>query len=254
MNRKKVLIPIVILTIVILILVFKLNISYRYNSLSIDEVEWNNIINNKNESNTIRLNSIEFDGYSLIINERTSTIYYSLINSSSTKYNPSIRYTTNEKDANIAFFTDEITDEKIINDHEFKLMIYTKNEYKEYSLVCTDLPVLNISYKSNNKKNTPVRIYLFDNLTNTPRKVIISDGRLKEIDEGYILNLDMLTPGKNVRENSISIFNMKPKSNYILNKESEITFNLSKNKEQNSNSHKLLLFINNEYKGIYYLR
>ena len=52
----------------------------------------------------------------------------------------------------------------------------------------------------------------------------------------------MLTPGKNKRDNKLSILNMKPNSEYILT---------PINNDQQNEKHKVQLFLNNEYKGVY---
>ena len=107
----------------------------------------------------------------------------------------------------IAVLSDEITDEKVKSNHIFKLMIYNENEYHIYNLKCTQFPIMNISYKQemNDKKNIPMEMYLFDNLTNMPNKVTISDGKIKasENQNSYKIMLNMMTPGKNIRENKI---------------------------------------------------
>ena len=65
-----------------------------------------------------------------------------------------------------------------------------------------------------------------------------------------------MSPGKNIRDNKISILNMKPNSEYILtavtnNEENSIEESIDTNKEPKSN--RVELFINNEYKGMYTL-
>ena len=178
--------------------------------------------------------------------KKNNTIYYSVVKDSQDKYNPDVSYSSNDKNAKIAILSDEITDEKIKNNYTFKIMIYTDNEYHIYNLKCTDLPILNISYNENNKdkkqNNYTMEMYLFDNLSNIPNRITVSMGKFKIDKDSYILSLQFLTPGKNKRDNKISILNMKPSSRYILTKIYNIKENIS---------HKVELFINNEYKGTY---
>ena len=63
-------------------------------------------------------------------------------------------------------------------------------------------------------------------------------------DDKYTFSLDMITPGNNIRDNEISLFNMKPHSKYILS---------TVEVENQAYKQQLLLFINGEYNGIYYL-
>jgi hypothetical protein len=62
----------------------------------------------------------------------------------------------------------------------------------------------------------------------------------------------MLTPGKNKREHRISILNMKPNSEYKLTKVDNLQLQ-EDNKNIENRKHRVELFLNNEYKGIYSL-
>ena len=264
MNRKKILIPIIILTVIIILLVIFINPSTRYNKISINEKKWNNIINARTENTNIVLEDIEFNDFNLIIDESNSTLYYSLIEENQTKYNPKVSYKTEEKNIKIAILSDEITDEKIQNNHEFSLIIYNNSEYHIYKLICTSFPILNITYKEDNQtkhKNIPVDIYLFNNLSNTNNRITKSAGRLRistnnETEEKeYTFSLVMFSPGKNQRDNRISLFNMNPRSKYklsVIDNNSEKS-GVENSKEKESNKNKVELFINNKYTGLYLL-
>ena len=71
-------------------------------------------------------------------------------------------------------------------------------------------------------------------------------------EDNYIFSLHMLTPGKNKRDNNLSILNMKPNSEYSLTK-----LDNSKLQEDTDNienkKNRVELFLNNEYKGVYSL-
>ena len=99
----------------------------------------------------------------------------------------------------------------------------------------------------NKPNNTPMEMYLFDNLSNIPNKITMSSGKIKMNEGNYIFSLHMLTPGKNKRDNKISILNMKPNSEYILT-----PINNEQENEANKNQ-RVELFLNNEYKGVYSL-
>ena len=139
-------------------------------------------------------------------------------------------------------------------------MIYDEKEYHIYNLKCTDLPILNISYNGNeeiSEKNIPMEMYLFDNLTNIPNKITISSGKVKMNGSNYVFSLYMLTPGKNKRNNRVSILNMKPHHEYILTSTSEEEIQAEEediNLDNEQKSNRVALFINNEYKGIYFLQ
>lgn len=250
MNRNKIIIPVIIFTSIIIILIIVLNPSSKYKSLAISQDKWNSIQKSRTENKNLVLEDIRFNDYKLIIDEKNNTLYYSLINDSKNKYNPKVEYSTNNKNIKLAILSDEITDEKVKSNYQFKIMIYNEKEYHIYNLKCTDFPILNINYNRNeeiNQKNIPMEMYLFDNLTDIPNKITISKGKFKMNADNYIFSLHVLTPGKNKRDNKLSILNMKPNSEYIL-------------KEANNNSenvvnknHRVELFLNNEYKGAYFL-
>lgn len=254
MSRKKILIPIIILTVLIIVIIILLNRSTRYNKLSINDNKWETIKSARSENKRLVLEDIEFNGYNLIIDEKNNNLYYSLVNDNKTKYNPNVSFKASDKKAKLAILSDEITVEKVKENHSFKLMLYNDSEYHVYNLVCTDLPILNISYKENaenKQKNIPMEMYLFDNLTDKPNRITISSGKLKKNSNNYTFSLDVMTPGKNIRENRISILNMKPSSEYILkktNSEEEET-----QIDMQNTSQRVEFFINNEYIGIYEL-
>ena len=106
----------------------------------------------------------------------------------------------------------------------------------------------NISYnqdKDIDQNNIPMEMYLFDNYSVIPQKIVTSSGKIKRIEEGYLISLYKLTPGKNKRDNIISILNMKPSSNYLLLIPNEMI------NENNKGKQRVELFLNNEYQGNY---
>jgi len=252
MNKKKILIPILIITAVIVIFVILINRTIKYDNIIISEDKWNNIITARKENTGLSLKSLKFNDYNLIIDEGKNTIYYSLINESKSKYNPDISFNAEDKTLKIAVLSEKITDEKAFNNYEFKFMIYNENEYRIYNLICTEIPLLNINYKEkveNKQKSIPIEMYLFNNLADANNRIAISQGKLKAKDTSFMLSLHMLTPGKNVRDNKISLFNMKPCSEYILNPVDSSVQSEQKTPGKNY----VELFINKEYIGLYSL-
>ena len=245
MKKRKILVFVIIFTMIIISVIIMNNPSHKYNNLSLSEDKWNSIKEVRTDNKNLVLQDIRFNDYRLIIDEKNNTLYYSLVNDSTNKYNPKVEYDSNSKDAKLVVLSDEITDEKVKNNYEFKIMIYSEKEYHIYNLKCTDFPILNFSYNEEIvKKSIPMEMYLLDNLSNIPNKVTISKGKIKKDRENYIFSLHMLTPGKNKRDNKISILNMRPNSEFILT---------PINNELENKINKVELFLNNEYKGLYYL-
>ena len=251
MKNKKIIIPIVIITILIAILMIITNKSTRYTKLFISEDKWNEIINSRENSNDIKINDISFNDYKLVVDRKTSTIYYSLVNGSSLKYDPKVVYNLSNEDAKIAILSDEITNDKVNNNYLFKIIVYNDKNYHIYNLKCTNLPIININYDNMGKRKKDkinINFYLFDNLINSTKRVIKSKGQLNVFENeygfnDYVFSLIMLTPGKNFRENKISIFGMPPSSIYKLTR---VDNNLN-----GETKHLAELFVNNEYIGLY---
>lgn len=245
MNKKWILLIVSVLTLIFITVILILTSSTRYNKLVISEKKWNNIISNKNMSTNIKLENIEFNDYNLLIDEENSIIYYSVVDSNK-KYNPSIKYTINSGKFKIAFNT-KITDEKLNNNDALKLIIYDKDNYRVYSLVATNYPILNINYKeqNNDQKRIPIELELFDNHIDSQNRVLKSLGKLKIIEENneYSLSLMQESLGHNMRENHMSIFGMEKHNNYTLKLAENVT----------DEGKYIQLFINNKYVGIYSL-
>lgn len=252
MNRKKILIPIIILTVIIILLIVLEFPRHRYKNMFVNKSKWESLQNSLEENTELMFESIKFNDYNLIIDEQNSKIYYSLVESSKTKYNPSISYTIADENAKLAILQDEITFENIQENYEFKLMIYNDSYYHVYSLICVDYPMINISYEQKNEeelKNISVNISIFDNVSNISNRTIISRGKIEILENNeYTLSLSMMSPGKNKRKNSISIFGMSPHNKYKLSYEDNET-----KEEKTENTQYVELFINSQYQGLYSL-
>ena len=185
MSKRKIIIPVVVFTAIIIILIIVLNPRYKYNKLIVNESKWNSIKEYRIENTNLVLNDIRFNDNKLIIDEKNNTLYYSLENDSRNKYNPNISYNS-ENDVKIAILQDEITDEKIRDSYQFKIMIYNEKEYHIYYLKCTNLPLLNFKYNNAEKitqNNIQMEMFLFDSLSNIPNKITISRGKIKMIED-----------------------------------------------------------------------
>lgn len=242
MNKKWLLGIILLLTFLAITIVIVLKFSVKYNKLVVNETEWNNIINSRKESTSIYLENIEFNDYDLQIDNKNNTIYYSIVDLNN-KYNPSIKYKANKK-VSIAI-NDKITEDMLEKTESLKIMIYNNNEYKIYSLVVTNYPILSVTYKNQNsqKNNINIDIYLFDNHVDSPQRVLKSDGKLKIIEEDkeYSFSLKKESLGHNERKNHISVFGMEKRDEYLI-KVTDTT---------NEKEKYVHFFINGEYKGLY---
>lgn len=221
MNKRKILLLLIILiTIAVIAFIIVTNPKYSLESISINQNNWDEIISTRTINDNVSIKKIEFNDYSLIIDEDDSTIYYSIINESDDKYTPYISYKTSVGNYKLAFLNDEINKDKVLNNYDFKFMIYNETNYRIYTLKCTSMPTLNITYDESSNTDSeaiPVNIYLFDNLVNSSKRITLSSGKINNLKDGkYSLKLNMQSPGKNTRKNSISIFNMSKNNEYRL--------------------------------------
>ena len=230
MNKKWLYIGIISFTLVLILIILLIKPRSRYDKYIISSNKWNDIISNKNSGN-IKLDSIKFNDYNLLIDEDNSNIYYSIVDSNS-KYNPLVSYKNNKY--KIAF------NNKLTEEGSIQVLVYNDKSYHIYNLIITDMPILNITYKEDkiNKRKIPVDIYLFDNDVETSNKVLKSKGDLSIIKENseYILALITESLGRNRRENDISIFGMDKHNEYVL-------------KVSETSDKYINLFINNKYVG-----
>ena len=236
MNKRLLIIIISVITILSIITIIFITYKPRLNKYVIDKDKWDYIINNRKNNNNLYIDNISFNDYNLVIDNDNDVIYYSLVNIKN-KYNPVIEFKT-KNELNIV-----INKELNSTLNEYKIMIYNNDYYHIYTLIVTDLPTINIEIKDTNKNNNNLNIEIFDNNINSFQKLVKSNGKLKTIkdSEEYIILLNKLSLGHNKRDNNISIFGFEKENEYILKK------------YNNSNNKKVNLFINNKYKGIYYI-
>ena len=210
MNRKLILGIILGLTIFILGIVLIITHKTKYNKLVLNENQWNQILQNKKSSTSIKIERLEFNDYHLMIDEENATIYYSVVEGSN-RYNPFVRYTLNDKKLKIAFSSS--LDDSVREDSEsIKVMIYNNQSYRIYSFVVTSYPILSITYHGDEISTGKINIELeiFDNHVDSPRRFLKSDGKLRVIEDNqeYSFSLVKESLGNNKRDNYISIFGM----------------------------------------------
>ncbi len=282
MNRKILLVLIIVFSLIGISFTIFLHPRLQFDTLTISEEEWNQIVQGREEGD-LSLVYLKFNDYNLIIDEQNSKVYYSLIGTSSNKFSPFVSYKASSYGTQISILNDEITDDKIMNNHEFKVLVYNDTNYKTYGLYCTTFPMINVVYDDSlneQEHNIPMSIHLFNNNANGINRVVKSDGILNKVamEDGtynYRFSLVMTTTGNNERENVISLLQMQPSNEYFLNlinvgqnnspirnnmrtprAMNKIPFRISGDNMPDSNrknEKNVELFINNEYIGLYSL-
>lgn len=227
--KKKIILLVVIIfiTILVIILHFKLQPpGKKYSEMILDSDSWNSIVGSRNYNDNLSLEEISFNGYTLILNNDTNMIYYSLIIDSKNKCDPKVNFKANKDNVNLAIFQDEITEDKVKEGYEFSLMIYDETDYRLYRLKCTEFPVINISYDTSKewKENDILSdVFVFNNHENSINRIVVSKAHFETEDEGYYkLKLFSLSPGKSRRKSQTQILELKPSNSYYLEKMDEI--------------------------------
>lgn len=121
---------------------------------------------------------IKFEGYDLFFDKEDNRFYYSLIEDSKFSHNPEVKVSNNYK---IAIDNKQITDNLIKNNENINFIIYNDNNYCEYNLTCTNLPLMNINYEGIEFyfDDQPMTMMLFDNRKGVINRIIKSIGNVR---------------------------------------------------------------------------
>ncbi len=281
MNKKIILICIILILLILIFSVFLYHKSCNYEDLLVSDETWNEIISKRTMTNENFTTSLKFNDYELLFDNVNCTYYYSLIESYSNRYNPTVSYKTNKDDLKLVI-NKKITDNLIENNDCVEIMLYNDTEFTIYALRCTTLPILNITSNDiDNLSRTSdinMSLYLFDNSKKSAKRITRSDGKMHirgQISavfpkKCFKLSLKMESLGNHTRKNHLSLLGMRKDDDWILyaayNDQEKIrnvfASNLwyeasAKNNMfgiTNGNQYKFLeLFINNEYWGLYAL-
>lgn len=252
----------------------------KYNEIIISEEEYNELINNKTRIEDDVLTSIKFNNFDLYKSSNNVDIYYSLLDNNKRRYNPTIRYVSTLSKSNIAIVDGIISDETIESNKKIKFVVYNNDSYREYTITCTTLPIMNIDYDKDIEfqldTNYKMNMFLFDNKELVPNRYVTSQGNInikgKTISDknSFNISLKQNSLGYNTRNNDISLLDMRKDNNYVLYSmaddqemirnvlASRIWFDGSAKRNsfdlENGMYFKYIeLFVNGEYQGLYAL-
>ena len=166
----------ILLIIYFIVFIFFLTIrgSFRFNVLYINEETYNNIINTRIPIDEDVLATIKLNNHDLFKADNDE-LFYSMVEKEKNKYNPFLKIYANIDDFKIALYGNTITAESIKNSEQIKLIVYNETHYKEYEIVATTLPIMNIIYEENKENNEHIqqkaqdvfgKFYLYDNEKN----------------------------------------------------------------------------------------
>lgn len=196
----------------------------RYSECIVNEEQYEKIIAERGEVPAL-LSGVFFDEESLMFDSTDSTFYYSLVEGSSSAYNPYVVVKSENKGVKVAFSGNGITEEGIRNNQTISFLAYTDDSYTEYALKCTTLPLMNIECGAEiGDGSIPMSITLFDNSLGAVNRITISEGTIHTRGgttkvfpkKGYRFSLTMKSNGNNIRPNQISLLGMRQDDDWLL--------------------------------------
>lgn len=201
----------------------------HYLQCAINKDQFVDIIQTRVETEDL-LEALIFDEERLFYDSASKTFYYSLLQGSSSAYNPRVEIKSNYADLQIAFLTDGITEDQIRNNRTADVLAYTEGAYCQYHLQCTTLPMMNIecigAEYPEGISDDPVSMYmtLFDNQYGSTNRVICSEGRIHirggstrgYVKHGYDVALVQESVGSHLRKNDISLLGMRQDDDWVL--------------------------------------
>lgn len=281
MNKKYLLIIIAIITTILCSIVVIQNNIKKFDDVLVSQNQFDKIIKQRKKSKKLQIENIKFNNFELFFDKLTSNWYYSIIEDDENFDNPTINYISNKKNTNIAILKEKIDYNLIENNKQLKLVIYDDKNYNVYNIVCTTLPLINISFDGSveniiKETSTSMNFYLFDNRKDVIQRVVKTQGSIHVRGattayfpkKGYRISLITESLGHNKRDNDLSILGMREDEDWILyagyNDPEKIRNVFSSNLWYDScatnNSFGLTngmkykyveLFFNNEYWGLY---
>lgn len=132
--------------------IFLLN-TIRFNWSIVDDNKYNSIMDTREEYQEDMINHIRFNDVELFDVFDKNEFFYSMLEKDKYRYNPFIKYESDLSNTRIVILNNRITDDLIANNEHIKLLIYNADYYKEYEVVVTTLPIMNISFEDNEENN-----------------------------------------------------------------------------------------------------
>lgn len=253
------------------------NHGVRFDSCINEEGQIADILKGRTEDTELS-GKLFFDEEELFFEQSTNTYYYSLIEGSSSAFNPSVRMKGYDAPVQVAF-SEGISAQAIEQNTAIDMVIYTDEYYRNCKLVCTTLPIISIQSKSEiGDLAVPIEFSLYDNRKGATQRLVRSDGTAHVRGatsrsfpkKNYRISLTQKSVGNNTRQNDISLLGMRQDDDWLLysayNDQEKIrnvfsqnlwTSSCADNNEYHINTgleYKYTeVFINGEYWGLYAL-
>lgn len=280
MNRKKLGIGVFIISIGLFI--FLIGQERKVSNMTIELTQLENIMKTHKETKEPLIQTLNLNGYETVYDQGSDSWYYSLIENHKSAFNPTVKYKARSEDVHVVFFDSEITDIRMEQNLPMKMIAYDDSDYHIYEIVCTNLPLLSITYNEKKQitqtEDTKIEITLFDNRKDATNRITTSIGEMHirgatsvgYPKKGYKFTLFQETLGNNTRRNKVSLLGMRQDEEWVLyagyNDQEKIrnvfSTNLWMDSCSKNNSLGIVngveyryteLFINGEYHGLYAL-
>lgn len=200
--------------------------SVSLSAILVDEEQFGAIIEKRQESDEFLLRALFFDGQQLSYDKLTNTFYYSMAEDMGSAYDPHVEKTTScGQEISIAVLGMQISEDSLRMSKRYRMVAYSNIEYREYSIVCTTLPLMNLECDGDIcDEKLPVRMTLFDNRRGAVTRFIESEGRISirgrssrsYPKKGFRLSLTQESLAGNVRQNRVSLLGMRQDDDWIL--------------------------------------
>ncbi len=200
----------------------------RYSDLCITNEEYQTLIKDKTLSEEFLFQQIFFDEYALVYDRTANRLFYSLIENSSSAYNPMIDLDSSIAGTKLAIIGSEITDDIISAGTEFQMVIYTDTHYQLANLAFTTLPLISIEYEGEliayQGNVAEMKFRLFDNRADATQRITTSIGDIHlrggvtqgYPKAGYKFTLYDDSIDENRRESNNSLLGMRKDGDWIL--------------------------------------
>ena len=246
-----------------------------FHGLVVSQSEWTEIMTEREETDEDLVSSLNFDGQNLAYDKSENRWLYSIVDGSSTAYDPIIRMKGAAK--KVVVLSEELSEEMVEKSEVRKLMAYTDDAYRVYDLAVTTLPIVNLDYDGELTLTSEQtgQMKVFDNRSGAKQRVTISDMAvhkrggvsLKADKPSLKVSLTMESLGRNKRKNFLSLLGMRQDDDWVLYSAIDTVNNVFSSNlwdeasaENNSlgvhNGYEykyVELIVNGEYEGLYAL-
>lgn len=197
---------------------------YRFSDHMIELQEYKLIMNDRLEYDAL-ITKLSFDEQELFFDNSTNTFYYSLIEGSSSAFDPQIQWESDIENTNLVFLNSKMSEEGLEANQTIAILAYSDKCYCRYYLKYTTLPLMNIECDETiTKVAAPMEMVLFDNSKGATQRVTVSKGEIKVRGASssrlpktsYRISLTQESLGDNTRENHVSLLGMRKDDDWIL--------------------------------------